>query len=163
MSAIKVLFVCTMNICRSPAAEAVFRHQMKEAGLQRRVRVDSAGIQGQLAGEAPDARMQAAARRRSYDLSGLRARQIRERDFQDFDHLLAMEQTHVGSLGAACPPEHHHKIRLLLDYAPHLATREVPDPYYGGLQGFELVLDLIEEASRGLRDSIIASLSNPRK
>ena len=162
MSTIKVLFVCTMNICRSPAAEAVFRHMMKEAGLQRRVRVDSAGIQGQLAGEAPDARMQAAARRRSYVLSGRRARQIRDRDFQDFDLVLAMERAHVRWLIAACPPEHHHKVRLLLDYAPQLTTREVPDPYYGGPQGFELVLDLIEEASRGLHDCIIASLSSAR-
>jgi protein-tyrosine phosphatase len=160
MSVIKVLFICTMNICRSPAAEAVFRRQMKDAGLQRRVRVDSAGIQGQLAGEAPDARMQAAARRRSYDLSRLHARQVRARDFQDFDYLLAMERTHVESLSAACPPEHRHKIALLLDYAPDLARREIPDPYYGGPQGFELVLDLIEEGSRGLRASVIATLNN---
>lgn len=152
---IKVLFVCTMNICRSPAAEAVFRRQMKDAGVQRRVRVDSAGIRGEFAGEAPDPRMQAAARRRSYDLSRLRARPVCERDFKDFDHLLAMERAHVGSLSAACPPEHRHKIRLFLDYAPHLGPREVPDPYYGGAQGFELVLDLVEEASRGLLASIV--------
>jgi len=153
---IKVLFVCTANICRSPTAEAVFRRHVTDAGLKRLVVVDSAGTHGQLAGEAPDQRMQAAALRRSYNLSRLCARQVRAQDFHEFDHLLAMDRGHVEALKAASPPEQHHKIRLFLDYAPHLPQREVPDPYYGGPQGFELVLDLIEEASRGLLASFLA-------
>ena len=158
---VKVLFVCTMNHCRSPAAEAVLRHQVADAGLQRQVRVASAGIRGEFSGEPPDARMQAAARRRDYDMSKLRARQVSERDFLDFDLLLAMERVHLGALHAASPPEQRAKIRLFLDYAPHLATRDVPDPYYGGPQGFELVLDLIEEAARRLRDHLALSLRSP--
>jgi protein-tyrosine phosphatase len=161
MSAVKVLFVCTMNHCRSPAAEAVLRKQSVDAGLARRVRVASAGIRGEFAGEPADARMQAAAKRRAYDLSKLRGRQVRAQDFLEFDLLLGMERGHLGALHAAAPPEQRSKIRLFLDYAPQLATREVPDPYYGGPQGFELVLDLIEAASRGLLEQLAASLSRP--
>jgi len=153
---VKVLFVCTMSVCRSPAAEAVFRRHAKDAGLLRQVLADSAGIRGHFAGEAPDARMQAAARRRGYELSKLRARQVQVRDFHEFDHLLGMDRGHATALAAACPPGQQHKIALLLDYAPEQSYREVPDPYYGPAAGFELVLDLIEQASRGLLASILA-------
>jgi protein-tyrosine phosphatase len=158
VSRIKVLFVCSGNICRSPTAEAVFRRHVEDAGLQRLILVRSAGTLDYHAGSAPDPRAQDAGKRRNYDLSRVRARQLRLQDFLEFDHLLAMDRGHLTTMRGASPPEHRHKIRLFLDYAPHLAEREVPDPYYGTAQGFELVLDLIEEASRGLLAKILAEL-----
>jgi len=154
LSVLKVLFICTGNICRSPTAEGVFRHCVQSAGLAKRIHADSAGTVDYHAGEAPDPRATLAARRRGYDLSRLRARQVTPRDFEQFHHLLAMDALHLAWLRRAGPVEHRHKIRLFLDFAPHLARREVPDPYYGAVEGFELVLDLIEEASQGLLDHL---------
>jgi protein-tyrosine phosphatase len=150
MSRIRVLFVCTGNICRSPTAEGVLRHHVEQAGVGNRILIDSAGTIDYHVGEPPDPRMQAAARRRNYDLSRLRARQVKPGDFARFDYLLAMDQDHVSWLKREAPGDHMHKIQLFLDYAPHMGPREVPDPYYGGTEGFELVLDLIERASVGL-------------
>ena len=150
MTAVKVLFICTGNICRSPTAAGVFRQQVKEAGLARRIRADSAGMLDYHTGEPPDPRAQAAAKRRNYDLSKLRARQVRRVDFEEYDHLLAMDAGHLEQLRKLGAAEHLHKVRLFLDFAPHLSRRDVPDPYYGTDQGFELVLDLVEEAGRGL-------------
>lgn len=148
---VKVLFVCMGNICRSPVAEAVFRRLLEDAGLTDKVFVDSAGTHSYHAGSAPDKRSQAAALHRGLDLSALRARRVTEEDFEIFDYLLAMDLDNYEHLLALCAePERRDKIRLLMDYAPGLRVREVPDPYYGGMSGFERVMDLVEEAAQGL-------------
>ncbi len=154
MNATRVLFVCMGNICRSPTAEGVFRQLAREAGLEEAVRIDSAGTHDYHVGKAPDARAQAAALRRGFDLSLLRARQVKERDFLEFDHILAMDRENLANLQRICPPGHRHKIRLFLSYSSRFAEREVPDPYYGGRQDFDHVLDLVEDASRGLLESL---------
>jgi protein-tyrosine phosphatase len=118
--------------------------------MERLVLVDSAGTHDYHAGEAPDPRTQAAARKRGYDLSGLRSRPIHADDLRKFDHLLAMDEGHLTLLRRNAPADHQANIRLFLEYAPQLGHHNVPDPYYGGEEGFEIVLDLIEEASRGL-------------
>jgi len=145
-----VLFVCTGNICRSPTADGVFRHLVREAGLEAEVRVDSAGTHDYHVGEAPDERAQAHALRRGYDLSALRARQVASEDFDTFDLVLAMDRGHLRILKRLAPSKHHHKLRLFMEYATSLRRDEVPDPYYGGSGGFEEVLDMIEDAARGL-------------
>lgn len=145
----RVLFVCLGNICRSPTAEAVFRHKLREAGLEARVSVDSAGTGDWHVGKAPDARTRVAAMRRGYDLSALRARQVHAGDFADFDLILAMDLSnlaHLERLGRGAGPA---ELDLFLRrYAG--ALDEVPDPYYGGEAGFEQVLDLIELACDAL-------------
>ena len=151
---LKVLFVCTGNICRSPTAEGVFRHVVEKAGLADRVTSDSAGTGDYHIGEAPDSRAQSAALTRGYDLSPLCARQVRLRDFSEFDYILAMDETHVSQLRRLSPPEHAAKVRLFMEFAGQGAAREVPDPYYGGPQGFERVLDMVEQASKGLLEHL---------
>lgn len=155
---IKVLFVCTGNICRSPSAEGVFRSLVREAGLDGHVGVDSAGTHAYHVGEPPDTRSMQAARRRGIDLSDLRARKVRPADFSDFDFVLAMDRSHQHALGALCPPGRQDRLHLFLSFAPQLGLRDVPDPYYGGPDGFEKVLDMIEAGSRGLLDHIKARL-----
>ncbi|MFZ5610199.1 MAG: low molecular weight protein-tyrosine-phosphatase [Pseudomonadota bacterium] len=145
-----VLFVCLGNICRSPAAEGVFSRMADAAGLQARLRIDSAGTGAWHVGQAPDARMIAAARARGIDLRALRARQVRVQDFHDFDYLLAMDRDNLRRLHALAPAGLEGKARLFLSFAAAPAVHEVPDPYYGGPQGFEEVLDLIDAAARGL-------------
>jgi protein-tyrosine phosphatase len=162
MSQIRVLFVCTGNICRSPTAEGVLRYHVEQAGVGDQILVDSAGTIDYHAGEPPDPRMQAAARRRNYDLSRLRARQVEPTDFARFDYLLAMDQDHVSWLKRQAPGDHAHKIQLFLEYAPEIGPREVPDPYYGGTEGFEVVLDLIERASVGLFAELQRELARRR-
>ncbi len=142
----KVLFVCLGNFCRSPTAEAVFRNMAARSGLE--VVADGAGTSGWHIGSPPDMRAQTAAARRGYDLSGLRGRQIAPEDFDRFDLILAMDNSNLAKLQAACPPGAGAEIRLFLDYAAHLPEREVPDPYYD--DGFDRVLDLLEQASQGL-------------
>ncbi|MEC9261435.1 MAG: low molecular weight protein-tyrosine-phosphatase [Pseudomonadota bacterium] len=142
-----VLFVCLGNICRSPTAEAVFRHKADEAGLK--LTIDSAGTHGYHIGSAPDKRSQAAGKERGYSFKGLKCRRVSDTDFETFDLILAMDQSNLETLREMSDPEHHHKIRLMLDFAGY-ENEEVPDPYYGGKKGFELVLGLIEEASDGL-------------
>jgi protein-tyrosine phosphatase len=153
-----VLFVCTGNICRSPTAEGVFRKLARQAGLLDALRIDSAGTHDYHVGAAPDPRAQAAARRRGYDLSKLRARMIEREDFDRFDFILAMDQDHLRILNRLQPQDYAGHLGLMLEFAPQLALRDVPDPYYGGPDAFEEVLDLVESASQGLLAQLLARL-----
>lgn len=137
------------NICRSPTAEGVFRHVAVAANAAEKLDIDSAGTHAYHVGHAPDHRSQAAAERRGYSLSSIRARRVSREDFESFDLILAMDKLNVETLKAASDTEHHHKIRLFLDYSTGPES-EVPDPYYGGETGFEHVLDLVEDAAREL-------------
>ena len=150
----RVLFVCTGNICRSPTAEGVFRRFVAQAGLEGRIGMDSAGTHGYHVGEPPDPRTQAAASARGYDLSGLRARRIAREDFNRFDLVLAMDRDHHEILAGFAPAGAGHKLRLLMEFARRSGVDEVPDPYYGGPDGFELVLNLVEDAAEGLLDHL---------
>ena len=156
---VKILFVCTGNICRSPTAEGVLRKLVADAGLADVVAVASAGTHGYHVGEAPDARAQAHARRRGYDLSRQRARRFAREDFQTFDLILAMDREHHAMLARLAPPSAAQKLRMMLEFARRTGGDEVPDPYYGGPDGFELVLDLIEDAAEGLLDHLKAELA----
>ncbi len=147
---IRVLFVCTGNICRSPTAEGVFRALAKAAGLDGRVEVDSAGTGGWHVGEPPDARSQEAAAHRGIDLSDLRARQVAPGDFAAFDYVVALDRGHLQALRRMAPPDHLDRLHLFLNHARDLDLEDVPDPYYGGANGFDHVLDLVEAGCRGL-------------
>jgi protein-tyrosine phosphatase len=156
---IKVLFVCMGNICRSPTAEGVFSKLVEERGLVDRVSVDSAGTHAYHIGKPPDVRSARAAAERGIDLSHQRARRVTVQDFQQFDYVLAMDSDNYSHLAAMCPEGCEYKLRLFLSFAPHLEAREVPDPYYGGITGFERVLDMVEEAARGLLEEVEANLA----
>ncbi|HEV2700747.1 MAG TPA: low molecular weight protein-tyrosine-phosphatase [Steroidobacteraceae bacterium] len=147
---IRILFVCLGNICRSPTAEAVLRGLAASEAPELGLIVDSCGTANYHPGSPPDRRSQAVARKRGYDLSDLRARQLRDGDFASFDLILAMDRSNLQELRERAPPGVRDRIQLFLDYAPEQPLREVPDPYYGGPGGFEAVLELIEAASRGL-------------
>ena len=149
-----VLFVCTGNICRSPTAEAVFRKLAADAGMAEAVTADSAGTHGYHVGEPPDPRSQKAAAKRGYDLSALRARTIEDADFQRFDLILAMDQEHYATLSRIAGAAAGHKLKLMMSYARRFKERDVPDPYYGVPQGFERVLDMLEDAAKGLLESL---------
>ncbi len=138
------------NICRSPTAEGVFRKLAGEAGIEEQLHIDSAGTHDYHVGRAPDDRAQHAASGRGYDLSTLRARQVADRDFQEFDYILAMDRENLAGLLHRCPAEHRHKVVLFLSFSSRFPGHEVPDPYYGGHQGFERVLDMVEDGARGL-------------
>lgn len=149
----KVLFVCLGNICRSPTAEGLFCQQLKSAGLDRQVTVDSAGTAAWHTGNPPDKRSQQAALKRGYDISNLKARQVQPEDFLHFDLILAMDKSNLDDLKAIAPK--HAKAQLSLYLQRYgLAYNEVPDPYYGGEEGFELVLNLLEEAGSHLLDEV---------
>lgn len=154
MSQIKVLFVCMGNICRSPTAEGVFTHLVKQQGTYDRFMIDSAGTHAYHVGEQPDTRAQQTARQRGIDLSYIRARKFAYTDFEMFDHILAMDSDNYAILVDACPTQYRDKIRLFLDFAPERHERDVPDPYYGGQNGFDHVFDLVEDASQGFYSSI---------
>ena len=142
------------NICRSPTAHGVFRNLVADERLAHLIEIDSAGTTGYHAGDPPDSRARQAALSRGIDLSDLRARKAREADFHAFDYVLAMDQDNYHSLSSICPPGSERKLMLLMDFAPELRTREVPDPYYGGQNGFEQVLDMVEAAVKGLLNDI---------
>lgn len=150
----RILFVCLGNICRSPMAEGVFRRVAEEEGLIDRFEIDSAGLGDWHIGQAPDHRAQKAARTRRVDISGQSARQVVDEDFERFDLLLVMDRSNFAELKARAPHEARGKIRLFLDYAPHAGAKDVPDPFFGGADGFDHALDLIEAASRGLLASL---------
>ena len=145
-----VLFVCLGNICRSPTAEGVFRAAVEKAGLDTRIRVDSAGLGNYHVGSPPDRRAIQAASKRGYDLAKQQCRQVDVADFTSFGWILAMDDSIMNALVKMRPAEFGGHLGLLLDFAPELGVREVPDPYYGAPAGFERVLDLVEVSTAGL-------------
>ena len=159
----RILFVCMGNICRSPTAEGVFRKLVQERAPHLRVEIDSAGTHAYHVGEPPDGRTIAAAARRGIDLGSLRARVVDEADFERFDLLVAMDQLNRAVLLDRSPDEYRERIRLMLEFAPTTDVVDVPDPYYGGPVGFEQVLDLVEEASKGLLDELLARSAARRR
>jgi len=151
-----VLFVCMGNICRSPTVEGVFRKLVAQQLPDLTIRVDSAGTHAYHVGEPPDARARRAAERRGVDLGGMRARRVDESDFERFDLVVGMDELNRVILEELCPEGLEERVRLLLEFAPQIGRVDVPDPYYGGINGFEYVLDLAEEASLGLIEHIRA-------
>ena len=150
-----ILFICMGNICRSPTAEAVFRTKAEQLGIQ--LTIDSAGTLGAHAREKPDPRAQKAGTARGYSFKGIKARKVTEKDFAKFDLILAMDEDNVRDLNKVAPAEYKDKIQRFLNYAEHYDDTEVPDPYYGGAQGFQYVLDLVEDASDGLLKKITSN------
>lgn len=146
----RILFICMGNICRSPSAEAVFRHLALTEAPELQLEIDSAGTHGYHLGHPPDVRAQRAAQRRGIDMSTLRARKLTAEDFTRFDLILAMDEQNRADALRIAPRSQRERLRLLLEFAPQLDYREVPDPYYGDEIGFELVLDLVTSASRGV-------------
>jgi len=151
---ISVLFVCMGNICRSPAAEGAFRHLVQQQKLDKQIKTDSAGTHAYHIGERPDGRAQQTALSRGLDISDLKARKVKPADFKKFHYVIAMDQNNYELLAEIAPQGLEDRLRLFLDFAPELKETEVPDPYYGGVKGFEYVFDLVEEASLGLLDDI---------
>ncbi|MBA6412130.1 low molecular weight phosphotyrosine protein phosphatase [Parahaliea sp. F7430] len=160
MSPTTVLFVCLGNICRSPTAHGVFEQLVMERGLGDQITVDSCGTADWHSGKGPDPRTVAEAKKRGYDLSSLRARQVEASDFKDFDYIIAMDSSNLADLKAMQPADFSGRLALFLDFAPELAEREVPDPYYGEHEGFSHVLDLVEQASAGLLSDILNAPGN---
>ena len=150
----KILFVCLGNICRSPTAEGFFRKELIKNGLQDKVQVDSCGTAAYHVGDPPDSRAQSAALGRGVDISGLRGRQINHQDFTDFDLILTMDHHNFDDLMGRCPEAYKNKINMFLSYSKQNSHQNVPDPYYGGPKGFELVLDLMEDAANGIIEVI---------
>lgn len=146
-----VLFVCLGNICRSPTAEAVFRRKALQRAFE--LEIDSAGTLGHHAGAPPDKRSRLAGEAKGYRFDGLKCRRVEKNDFHVYDYILAMDNANVAQLMAICPPELQHKIQLFMSFCD-TEDLEVPDPYYGGQRGFELVLSMIEQASDGLLDKL---------
>ena len=151
---VSVLFVCLGNICRSPTAEGVFRHLVQQEGHDSWIRTDSAGTHAYHIGKQPDSRAQQTARNRGIDLSDLRGRKAISNDFHEFDYVLAMDDDNFQNLQSICPAGLEDKLSLFLDFSNEYSETQVPDPYYGGDQGFEHVFDLVESASRGLLEDI---------
>lgn len=156
----RVLFVCMGNICRSPTAEGVLRQFIRQNNLGDKVEVDSAGTHGYHVGEAPDSRTQRAAAVRGYNLSQLRARKVARQDLDYFDLVLAMDKNNLDNLQRLASPEQQEKIKLFMDFSKNFDDNEVPDPYYGLGHGFDLVLDMVEDAAQGLIEDIKDKLAN---
>lgn len=151
---INVLFVCMGNICRSPTAEGVFRRLVQSAHMEKEIHIDSAGTHDYHVGNPPDRRAQQAASQRGYDLSSLRGRQVSPADFARFDYILAMDFDNLANLQRICPEQYSNRVYLLMEFSEKFDAREVPDPYFGGPQGFEQVLDMVEDAAEGLLQRI---------
>jgi len=151
---VKLLFVCMGNLCRSPTAEAVFRHKIAEAGLGSVVHCASAGTHDFHVGSLPDGRARAVAQKRGYDMSKLRGRHVADEDFERYDLILTMDRQNMASLEQRCPSEHREKLKMLMEFARRNTLPEVPDPYYGSVKGFEIVLDMLEDACESLVDHI---------
>ena len=151
---IRVLFVCMGNICRSPMAQGVLERRLREEQLENHVEVDSAATHHFHSGEPPDRRGVAAARNRGIEIGHQRARPVRDDDFLEFDLILAMDSDNERALRAVCPPYYSDRVKLVMDYAPGMREREIPDPYYVGGQGFEKVLDMLELCMEELMDEI---------
>lgn len=159
----RILLVCMGNICRSPTAEGVLRQFITRNKLEGDVEVDSAGTHGYHVGEAPDSRTQRAASARGYDLSQLRARKVAYQDLDYFDLILAMDKSNLDNLQRLAMPEQQKKLGLFMDYARNFDDQEVPDPYYGLGYGFDLVLDMVEDASQGLIEDVRRRLERQKK
>ena len=157
---ISVLFVCMGNICRSPTAEGVFRYHAEQAGMLEQLDIDSAGTHAYHTGEPADRRARAAAERRGMSLDGIFARRVSSEDYERFDYIIAMDEDNLARLHDESPEEHRSKLCLFLEFGGG-DEREVPDPYYGGAAGFERVLDLVEEASRGLLETLSRKTTRP--
>ncbi len=155
----RILFVCLGNICRSPMAEGAFRRAAEQEGVLDWFDIESAGMGNWHEGQAPDTRAQAAALKRGIDISGQFARQVTPADFRRFDLLLAMDGSNYDGLMQLAPKDARHKVRHFLDYAPHVGTKHVPDPFYSGAAGFDHALDLIEAAAKGLLDDLMSAVS----
>jgi protein-tyrosine phosphatase len=158
MTQARILFVCLGNICRSPTAEGAFRHHLAARNLAGRFIADSAGTGDWHVGSPPDRRAQLAAASRGFDISDLRARQVRAEDFEEFDYLIAMDRANQHELQRLAGSGNARKVRLLLEFADISGEEEVPDPYYGGEQGFDRVIDLIEAASNGLIEHLLREI-----
>ncbi len=152
---INVVFVCMGNICRSPTGQAVFENLVESKGLSDKIHVDSAGTHAYHVGEPPDARSQRTAQRRGIDMSTQRARRVEHDDFDNFDYVLAMDQSNYDGLVSMASVSQSERIHLFMDFAASGKHKEVPDPYYGGSNGFERVLDMVAEASEGLLADIL--------
>lgn len=155
MNSQKILFICMGNICRSPSAEGVFRKILSDRNLHQEIQADSAGTEGWHTGSAPDKRAQHAASQRGIDISGLRARQVIAEDLEFYDLIIVMDHENQSRMRHLAGEQHGHKIRLLLEYSERFSDTEVPDPYYGGDHGFDLVLDMIEESCEQLIQHLI--------
>lgn len=151
---VKVLFVCLGNICRSPTAEGIFQQLVVDAGLDKRIHIDSAGTANWHQGRSPDSRTVAAAKQRNIDLSVLRARAVKVSDFNEYDYILAMDNNNLADLQDLKPADYTGHLGLFLAFGKQTQYTEVPDPYHGGSDGFELVLDLVEDAATGLLEFI---------
>lgn len=157
---LRILMVCMGNICRSPLAEVIVRAAVAKAGFSDLIEIDSAGTHACHAGEAPDVRARQVAARRGYDLSHRRARRVKADDFARFDCIFAMDRANLKALERVCPPAHRPKLKLFAGYAQGGGAEEIPDPYYGGLDGFERVLDLCEAASQGLLARCLSEMAH---
>jgi protein-tyrosine phosphatase len=151
---VKVLFVCMGNICRSPTAHGVFEKLVNDEQLENKIEIESAGTHAYHVGNGPDPRAQQTAAGHEVDLSHILSRQVNDTDFSYYDYILAMDNDNYSLLEQSCPDEYLNKLSLFMDYAPHLALSEVPDPYYGGVRGFENVFNMVNEASKGLLEVI---------
>jgi protein-tyrosine phosphatase len=154
MQHISVLFVCMGNICRSPTAHGIFEHLVEQAGLSDKITVDSAGTISYHAGNPPDMRSMQTAHEFGIDLSDQRSRPVNQTDFYTFDYIIGMDNDNLRNLLAMCPEEHQSKVTLLLEQHPDVELVEVPDPYYGGGQGFEKVFKMCELACQNLLETI---------